>query len=168
MLTEVTLALQISEDRSRTSVAAAGHLDGNHIGVQLAEYLDGVTTAVAAVLALRADWTVTGVVVDPRSPAATLIRPLTEAGIAVTEPTTTDVVVANGSFVDLMAARRLRIAAHPALDAAARYATQRQLAGARAWERRGAAVDIAPLDAATMAIWGLLNRSAQPFFGAWR
>ena len=165
MLDMVVLGLQISEDRAHTSIAAAGRLDGDFVGVQLAAYLDGVATAVAEVLALRAEWTVSLVVVDPHSPAATLIRPLTDAGVAVTEPSTSDVVIANGTFTDLVAARKLRIAAHPMLDAAARHGTQRALAGARAWERRGSSVDIGPIDAATMAVWGLLNRSA-PFFAA--
>lgn len=169
MLDTVVLGLQISEDRAHTSIVAAGHIDDDKaIGVQLAAYLDGVASAVAEVLALRTVWTVNLVVVDPHSPAATLIKPLTDAGVAVTEPSTSDVVVANGLFVDLMAARKLRVAAHPALDAAARHGTQRALAGARAWERRGSTVDIGPIDAATMAVWALLNRPA-PFFAAgWR
>lgn len=168
MLTTVVLGLQISEHRDHTSIAAAGHLDGDLVGVQLAAYLDGVATAVAEVLALRSEWTVSLVVVDPHSPAATLIKPLTDAGVTVTEPSTSDVVVANGTFTDLVAARRIRIAAHPMLDAAARHGTQRALAGARAWERRGATVDIGPLDAATMAVWALLNRPAPFFGGAWK
>jgi hypothetical protein len=168
MLTTVVLGLQISEARDYTSIVAAGHLNGDLIGVELVAYLDGPHGAVAEVLRLSAERSVTAVVVDGHSAGATLIRPLTEAGVVVTEPSTSDVVVANGQFVDLVAAHRLRIAAHPALDAAARHGTQRALAGARAWERRSAAVDIGPIDAATMAVWGLLNRPAPFFAGEWR
>lgn len=164
MLTCV-LGLQISENREKTSVVAAGRLDGDLIGVELVAYLDGTTTAVAEVVRLRGERSVLAVVIDPHSPAATLIRPLVEAGITVTEPTTSDVVVANGAFIDLVASRRLRVAANPDLDAAARYGTQRALGGAKAWERRGATVDIGPLDAATFAVWGLTHVSP-PFFAA--
>lgn len=169
MITTCTLGIQISEDRTKTSIAAAGRLDGDLIAVELAAYLDGVTSAVAEVLNLRAARTLLAVVVDPRSPAATLIRPLTEAGVTVTEPSTSDVVVANGTFVDAVAGHRLRIASHPALDAAARHGTQRPVGGARAWERRGAPVDIGPIDAATLATWALESAPQPPaFFAAWR
>ena len=40
------------------------------------------------------------VVVDGRSHAATLIRPLTDAGVQVTQPSTSDVAVATGQFLD--------------------------------------------------------------------
>jgi hypothetical protein len=50
------------------------------------------------------------VAIDPHSPAATLIKPLTDplrnAGVKLLEPSTSDVVVAHGNFLDTLAARR--------------------------------------------------------------
>lgn len=166
MLTEVVLGVEISEDRRHTSIAAAGWSD-EFVLIELAAYVDG-TDAVDAVLALRDERTVTAVVVDPRSQAATTIKPLVDAGIAVTEPTTNDIVVATGEFTDAVVGGRLRHSGQPVLDTAVRYGTQRALGGAAAWERRGAPVDVSPLTAATLAAWGLHHAKGQMFFGAWR
>lgn len=168
MLTVCVLGLQISEDRRHTSVAAAGHLDGAMVLVELAAYLDGAGEAVSTVLGLRAERTVNAVVIDPHSPAATLIKPLTDAGVTVTQPSTVDVVVAHGEFLDTLTAGRLRHAGQPELDAAVRHGTQRPLAGANTWSRRGAQVDTSPLDAATLATWGLVHVTPPFFAGRWQ
>ena len=57
---------------------------------------------------------------------------------------------------DELASGRLRHAGQPELDAAVRHGTQRPLGGATAWQRRGMPVDVSPLAAATLAVWGLL------------
>src|SRR5262249_22329800 len=64
--------------------------------------------------------------------AATLIRPPAETGIEVTQPSTTDLVVAHGMFLDELAAGRLPHAGQPELDAAVRHGAQRPLGGATA------------------------------------
>jgi hypothetical protein len=167
MLTTVMLGLQISQDRAFTSIVAAGRLDGDVIGAELLAYLPG-TDAVADVLRVRTERTVQAVVVDGHSPGATLIQPLRDVGIEVIEPSASDLVVAHGLVLDRIGAKTLLIRSHPALDAAARYATQRPLSGAQFWERRGAPVDIGPLDAMTVAVWAVTARPVQPFFATVR
>src|SRR5215212_10232693 len=83
MLTTCALGIEIAEDRSHTSIAAAGYLDGDVVLIELSAYLEG-TDPTAAVLRLQAERTVTAVVVDPRSPAATTIKLLTDAHVRVT------------------------------------------------------------------------------------
>ena len=48
----------------------------------------------------------------------------------------------------------VRVRPHPALDSAASAAARRALGDARAWGRRQSTVSIAPLTAATVALWG--------------
>jgi hypothetical protein len=117
---------------------------------------------VAGVLELRRSRRVRGIVVDGRSHSATLLKPLRAAGVRVTEPSTSDVAVATGLFLDELNAGRLRHDGHPALTAAVRHATARPLSGAQAWERRGHDVDVAPVTSATLAVWGWLNRPPKP------
>lgn len=167
VLTNVVLGLQIAQDRSFTSIAAAQLLEDGVVAGELVEYLPG-SSAVEEVLQYQTRTTVIGVVIDGRSPAATLIAPLEKAGVVVTQPTTVDLTVAHGDLLDRLKAGTLRVAGHPALDAAARHGTQRPLSGAQSWERRGAAVDIGPLDALTLAVWGACNIQAQPFFASVR
>jgi hypothetical protein len=155
VVTDVALALEISEDRQHTSIAAAGHLADDLVLLELAAYLDG-TDPVQAVLELKAERKVLGVVVDPHSHAATTMAPLEAAGVTLTRPSSVDLVVAHGSFLDLLAAGRIRHQGQPQLTAAARALEQRRLGGATAPERRGALVDVSPAVAAELALWALL------------
>ena len=124
----------------------------------LLEYLDGPDhAATVAEIAGRAV-ELLGVVVDPRSPAATLVEPLQALGVNLTTPTTHEVAVAHGRFVDELRAGRLKIAEHPNLDAAAQHALARPLAGGEALDRRKPAVDQSPLVAAELAVWKVLAK----------
>ena len=163
---EVAFAAEISEDRKRCSIVASGReKDGPRVVVDLVWY-DHPRGAVARLAELGVKHDPVSVVVDPRSQAATLLRPLAEAGVLVTEPATADVAVAHGDFLDLVNDGRLAHLDQPPLTAAVRASQQRALAGAQAWERR-IAVDQSPLVAATLAVWAFLRweELAQP--GAW-
>ena len=92
------------------------------------------------------------VVVDPRSQAGTLLRPLAEAGMLVREPSTAEVVAAHGEFLDLVNDGGLAHLDQPPLTSAVQAGQQRALGGAQAWERR-VTVDQSPLVAATLACW---------------
>jgi hypothetical protein len=105
-------------------------------------------------------------VVDPRSQAGTLLRPLAEAGVLVREPSTAEVVAAHGEFLDLVNDGRLAHLEQPPLTAAVQAAQQRPLAGAQAWERR-VIVDQSPLVAATLACWAFLRWEELATPGVW-
>jgi hypothetical protein len=156
MVAECAIGLEISEDRQHTSIVAAGHLPDDLVLLELAAYLDG-TDPVAAVLELKEQRTLLVVVVDPHSHATTTIGPLEDAGVKITRPSSVDLVTAHGTFLDLLAAGRIRHQGQPQLTAAARHLEQRRLGGATAPERRGALVDVAPAVAAELACWALLR-----------
>lgn len=165
-MNECALACEISERRDKAAiVAAAREADGTRLVVDLVWY-DHPRSAVARIAKLVIDHDPVTVVIDPRSQAATLLRPLGEAGVAVTEPSTADVVVAHGEFLDLVGEQALVHLDQPPLTNAVRAGQQRPLAGAQAWERR-VTVDQSPLVAATLACWGFRRweELAQP--GAW-
>jgi hypothetical protein len=111
--------------------------DSGFAVVELAAYLDRPADPVSTVLDLQAGRSLIAVAIDPHSHAATLIKPLREAGVPMTELSTSDVVVAHGDFLDELNAGRLRHVSHPQLDAAVRHGMQRPLGGASTWERRG-------------------------------
>lgn len=154
---DIVLGVEISTDRLHTSVAAAGRLDDDVVAFELVGYFDGTDTA--AMVAALATERSASVVIDPRSPAATLLEPLQSLntwGRKLLEPTAHDVAVAHGRFVDELRVGRLKYRAHWALDAAVQHADTRPLAGAEAIERRRSDVDISPLTASELAVWGLL------------
>lgn len=167
MITKIALGVEIADDRLHTSIASAGWLDGgtDYALLDLLDYHDGPDAA-DAIMRIRDERTVTAVVLDPHSPSATLLRPLTLAGVAVTELTTVDVATAHGTFLDMQRAGRLRNTGTAQLDAAVRYANQRPLGGASAWQRRGMPVDMSPLGAATWALHGLVSVPEPRFFAA--
>jgi len=149
---EVAFGLAISEDRQHAAIVAAGRGDRGKILVDLAPFYDHPRGAVARMSGLYEKHDPVAVAVDPKSQAATLIKPLAEAGIKVTELDTGDVVVAHGEFLDLVNDRLLEHLDQPPLTAAVRAAQQRRLGGAQAWEPK-VAVDQSPLMAATVAVW---------------
>lgn len=163
---EVAFACEISEDRKRCAIVAAGReKDGTRLVVDLAWY-DHPRDAVTRLAALSVKHDPVATVVDPRSQAGTLIRPLAEAGVLVREPSTAEVVIAHGEFLDLVNDGRLAHLDQPPLTAAVRAAQQRPLAGAQAWERR-VVVDQSPLVAATLACWAFLRWEELSQPGAW-
>lgn len=157
----VAIGVEVSEDRAHTAIGLAGVVAGEaQTLLQLAAYLDGTSSAVAEVLALAGNLGAKAVVIDPHSQAATLVDPLEKAKLKrLVKPSTSDVVVAHGGFLDDLNGGRLRHVAHPRLDEAARAGTQRRLGGAQTWDRR-VEVDVSPLTAVTLALWGL--RTAKP------
>ena len=154
MSAPVALAAAISEDRKHASIVAAGReLGGTRLLVDLVWY-DHRRGIVARLSELYAAHDPVSVALDPRSQAGTLVRPLADAGIVVTELSSADVAVAHGELLDLVGDGGLIHLNQPPLTAAVRAAQQRKLGGASAWERK-VAVDQSPLEAATFAAWAL-------------
>ena len=172
---EVALAVEISEDRKHAAIVAAGReritVDGEEqagarIVVDLVWY-DHPRDAVKKLAELSVKHDPVATVVDPRSQAGTLLRPLAEAGVFVTQPATADVAVAHGEFLDAVNDGRLAHLNQPPLTAAVQAAQQRPLAGAQAWERR-VVVDQAPLVAATLAAWAFSRWEELATPGVWQ
>src|SRR6266540_570779 len=156
MINKIAIALEVSEDRQHCSIVAAGRLDET-IVIELAAYLDG-TDPVQAVQRIHSDRKVVATVVDPHSNAATTIALLKAAGVKVTEPSSTDLAVAHGHFIDGLRAGKIR-----------HLGQERLLGGASAPERRGAATDVSPAVAAELAVWGLEHapKPVVPFVLSW-
>ena len=152
---DTKFGVDISVDRMHTSVVAAGRLDDGTVAIELVDYIDGSDTALR-IVAIAVERSSTSVVLDPRSPAATLVAPLEALGVKVVTMTAHDLAVAHGSFIDEFRAGRLRYVAHPVLTLAVQHAVTRPLAGGEALERRKSDADASPLTAAEMAVWALV------------
>jgi hypothetical protein len=148
--------VEIAASRRLTWVALAGASDvPGRVHVHVGDPLDG--TAVAA--QLTAMWErlgLDGFALDPRSPAGTLAGPLKAEGMTVQLADAIGLATAHGMFADLLAAGKLRVTGHPAIDEAVRAAETRRLAGAAAIDRYAdGGGDMAPLLAAELAVWAL-------------
>ena len=152
---EVSFAAEISQDRRLCAIAAGWRRPGGHVVAELVWY-DHPAGAAARLGELYDKHDPVAVVVDGMSQAATLLRPLADAGVMVTAPKPRDVAVAHGEFMDLVNAGELDHLGQEPLTVAVRAAAHRPLAGAQAWERK-LPVDQSPLVAATLAVWAFLG-----------
>jgi hypothetical protein len=163
---EVAFGAAISEDRKHAAIVAAGReLDSGRVLVDLVWY-EHPRGAVARLDELYMKHDPVAVVVNPKAQSGTLLKPLAEAGILVTEPSTQDVAVAHGEFLDLVNDGRMAHLNQKPLTDAVRAAQQRPLAGANAWDPK-APVDQGPLVAATLACWAFLRWEELASPGVW-
>jgi phage terminase large subunit-like protein len=150
-LDPVALALDVTPDRRFTAVAVAGYrADGLAHGEVIA-HEPGTAWVVDYVVDRLARHEVSGVVVDPASPAGSLILDLENAGVTVTQTSPRDMAQACGSLYDAVSEGSFRHIDQPVLNAAVGSAESRPLADAWAWQRKSKG-DISPLVAVTLAL----------------
>lgn len=151
----VTFGISVAPDQTAAAIVAAHDVAGVSI-LELIDHRPGYVWVTDRVVDLFDRWNVhtVGIDVAGQSPAAVLERPLTRAGIPLHRFDLADVT---GSAADLVAAVKagtVRHVPHPAIDAAIAGARRRLLTGgAWSWDRRDAATDVSPLEAATFARW---------------
>jgi len=163
---EVAFAAAISEDRKHGSIVAAGRGESGKILVDLAPFYDHPRLLVARMGVLYTRHDPVAVVVNPKAQSGTLIKPLRNAGIIAVEPSTQDMAVAHGDFLDLVDAGGLEHLSQKPLTDAVRAGQQRPLAGANAWDPK-VPVDQSPLVAATLACWAFLRWEELATPGVW-
>ena len=95
------------------------------------------------------------IAIDNRGPNVTVHEALERAGAQLLTMTAYDVTLAAAGFLDAVKAGDVSVWPHPALDEAVALAGTRPLGDGFAWSRRASAGSIAPLVAATAALWGV-------------
>ncbi len=167
-LDPVCLAFDVSPDREWACVAAAGRrADGLlHVEVtadgRVSDYRRGTGWLVARLVALAERHEPVAIVAGKGSPAATLTRACADAGLAVTWATSVEEGQAFGAFVDAVGQGALKHLGTPVLAAALGGAVKQASGDASRWSRRSSGVDITPLTAATLAVWGLGEDELEP------
>ena len=108
-----------------------------------------------------------GVFCDSAGPASSLV-PALEEQLEVTQISARELANACGLFYDAVEQQELRHLGTAELIAALRGAQRRALGDAWAWSRKNSAVDISPLVAVTIGLWGISTaRSTEVFASAW-
>lgn len=159
----VALAVDVTPDRSAAAIAAAGRRTEGGRLVEVTgtphgglDHRPGVAWVIPRLKEIAAAAKPCVIVVNDRS----LADAAAEAGITVHRPTAGDMVSAcNGLYDGIAGAapggRDVRHLGQPQLTAAVAGATKRTVGDAWAWDRRSVTVDICPLVAASLALWGL-------------
>lgn len=171
-------AADVTPDGSWGAIAVAGRRGDGHVHAEVVDYLPRTSWMAGRLLELQETWAPLAVVVDGTGPAGVLVGPLLAAGF---QPLAPMKPAARGARVLLRPFARevgaacawlqqaatdagtLRHLGQPELSAALAGAQRRTIGdGAWAWSRKGSGVDISPLVAVTLALWGLMSREHLP------
>lgn len=145
------LAIAMSYDLSRVSVAGAGRLEDETWAKVL---LHGPDTDDA--VDKCSEWQRThgaDVVIDGRGPAAVLIPTLEKAGVRLRIADTSDVLDSCAGIDSLVRDEQFFYTSAPELEAAVAGAVRRIVGDRWAWGRAKSTSDISPLEAVTFATW---------------
>lgn len=147
-------ALDVSPNRRVSSIGVAGRRKDGRVHAELADERPGTGWVAKRARELQDTHNPVGFVVDGRSPAASLIPELEEAGVRVDKINASEQAEACGVFYDLADQEQLRHLGQPQLLSALKGAAQRPLGDRWAWSRKNSAVNITGLVAVTLAVWG--------------
>jgi phage terminase large subunit-like protein len=138
-----------------SAVSVAGKRADGLLHVEVVDHQPGTAWVVPRLTELAAKHNPCAVVIDPTGQAGQLIAEVEAAGIEVLKPGPRDAAAACGQFFEAVTdSGTLRHRGDPALVRALGGAVSRPLADAWAWDRKNKTVDICPLVAATLALWG--------------
>lgn len=144
-----SFGVALSAGRATAAITAAV---GNHC--ELVELCPPFEAA-ARLRALRDRWAPRAIILDRASPAGSLADELDRAGVPFTSIALRDYANGCADFTQLVQAGLLRHTPSEALDAAVAIADIRPVAdGLWVWSRKGSHGSVAPLEAATLALWG--------------
>lgn len=150
----VCFAFDVRPDRSAASIAAAGvREDGLH-HIEIIDRRPGTGWVADRLAELVAAHDPVAVVCDQASPAASLLTQTTRLGIDVKTVGPREHAQACGLIFDEVDQGAVRHLGTEELLSAIRGAARRQLGDAWAWSRKASTVDISPLVACTLALWG--------------
>lgn len=149
-------AFDVAPDRSAAAIAAAGYRDDGHPFVGVIEHHRGTSWVPGRVAELVGQFNAPAPVCDATGPVASLVPEVEKLlGSDAKRTNAREYAQACGMFYDaVMDTGILRHAGDPDLAAAVDGAATAPLGDAWKWARKSSAVDITPLVACTLALWG--------------
>jgi hypothetical protein len=155
-----TFAVEFTVDRSAASIGVAGRHPNGGVAVEVIDRRDGVDWVLARLVELGKHRP-KAILIDPRSPAGSIIRDLEAASVTVTEVSAQEYARACGSMFDAIVAGEIHHHHQDELDAAVAWAKKRPLGDAWVLDRRSPA-DVTPWAVVTLARWGHLEIDDPP------
>lgn len=159
MVDPVSLAFDVTPDRARGSIAAAGFRRDGLVHIEIVDQRSGTDWVPGRLAELVRAHDPLGVFCDPGSPAASLLPGLQLLGVEPVGLSSREHAQACGNLFDLVKQRQLRHLGTMELVTALDGAAKRPLVDSWAWSRKSSNVDISPLVAVTLAAWGLVAQA---------
>jgi phage terminase large subunit-like protein len=163
----VTLAVDVSPDRSRASIGAAGKRSDGLWHLEVVEAKQGTSWVVQRLSEIVRSHRVNAVIYDPGSPAGSLSAQMAELSAELVPVSARQLADACGLLYDGVTEQALRHLGTSELVSALDGAAKRPLGDAWAWSRKSSAIDISPLVACTLAYWGARAREQKAGAGVW-
>lgn len=154
MLDPVALAFDVTPDRAQAAIVAAGRRDDGDVQVEVVDHRPGTAWVPGRLAELSERHEPVVVMCDAAGPAGSLLPGCVDAGVNVEPISAGDHAKACGLLFDKVDERAVRHLGGHDLRTAVKGATRRPLGDAWAWSRRNSSVNISPLVAATLAVWG--------------
>jgi hypothetical protein len=157
-------AIDVTPDRSHGTIAVAAWRPDRRVLVEVVEHRPGTEWMAERVAELERRWHPWPVIVDPGSPAASLLVDLAALGVRTETLSARDYAAACAQFYDAVVVKQPTVSHldQPVLNLAVASARKRVLGDAWAWARKVGA-DVSPLVGVTLARWGLVKAGdAQP------
>jgi hypothetical protein len=160
-LDPVCFAFDVKPDRSKSAIGVAGRRADGKRHVEVVEHKAGTGWVVDRLLELVEKHAPVSVICDERGPAAALLAKAVKAGLDVETVNGSEYARACGTFFDSCDQDAIRHLGTPELASAVPGAATRPLGDAWAWSRKRSGVDISPLVAVTLALWGSVEAGDQ-------
>jgi len=176
--------LSVSWTRDRATIGGGGARSDGLLHGEVIDTRPGTGWVVERFKDLIEKWNPTAIVVDPNTPAGSLIPDLEAAGIEVTTTTLGEVARGFGIFYDGVSGkeyvdddgktvnpRNVRHRGQDELTDSVAIATERSVGEGRAWDLKKANGDVTAVDSVTKALLGHALHGHGPdelFIGAWR
>ena len=150
----IALAFDVTPDRSRAAIGVAGRRPDGRWHVEVVDHRPGTKWVAGRLEDLIAKHRPSGIFCDAGGPAGSLLDELERNGLEVTAVSAREHGQACGIFYDAVMEGNLAHLGQPELTAALDGAVKRSLGDAWAWSRKSSSIDISPLVACTIALWG--------------
>ncbi|NMW65991.1 terminase [Mobiluncus mulieris] len=161
--TRTVWAVDTAVDRSMTYIAAATTTANGLPFVTVWEARVGTLWVVPYLMELAEQSGFSEVVIQARGcPAMEFIKPLQDAGLDVHTVEGSWFGVATGRLRDRVRERGLVVVEQPAVSLAVSGGITKRFGETDAWNRAGSAVDVSPIVAITLALYGLETMEATP------
>lgn len=153
----IALGVDMTADQKWVSIAAATRTVDGHVRLEVGYHEAPSVAVVDKLVALIAAWNTCVLVINSTSPAKSIVAELVSRGIEPELTSASQMMEACGGFYTAAVNREFSHADDPRLTEALRGAEQRKTSsGAWGWNYLSPVV-ISPLQAATLAHWGLVT-----------
>ncbi len=158
-LDPVCFALDVAPDRSSAAICVAGWRSDGRKHVEVVEHERGTGWAAERLAELKKAHRTVAIVCDGSGPVSSLLPQLEELKVDVTLVNAKEHGQACGMIYDAVEQRTIRHLGSQEMASAIAGAVKRPLGDAWAWSRKSSTVDISPLVACTLALWGIQTKS---------